>query len=139
VASDLGSDSVYNPLPQGFSETLYAYTSQANNNGSAFAGFTGFVHPNAPGNAGSYTIAFANIAGGLSMLIGRFVPLLAALAVAGSLAGKRTAPAGLGTMRTDTPTFVVLLVATVLIVALLTFVPALLLGPIAQSLTTELF
>jgi K+-transporting ATPase ATPase A chain len=86
VATGLGDESVYNPLPQGFSETLYAYTSQGNNNGSAFAGFTGFVQPNAPGNAGSYTIAFANIAGGLSMLIGRFLPLLAALAVAGSLA-----------------------------------------------------
>jgi potassium-transporting ATPase potassium-binding subunit len=139
VATGLGDESVYNPLPQGFSETLYAYTSQANNNGSAFAGFTGFVQPNAPGNAGSYTIAFANLAGGLSMLIGRFVPLLAALAVAGSLASKRVSPVGLGTMRTDSPTFVVLLIATVLIVALLTFVPALLLGPVAQSLTSQLF
>jgi K+-transporting ATPase ATPase A chain len=139
VATGFGDESVYNPLPQGFSETLYAYTSQANNNGSAFAGFTGFVQPNAPGNVGSYTIAFANIAGGISMLIGRFVPLLAALAVAGSLAAKRTAPVGLGTMRTDSPTFVVLLIATVLIVALLTFVPVLLLGPVAQSLTTQLF
>ncbi len=139
VATKYGGPSIYNPLPQGFSETLYAYTSQANNNGSAFAGFTGFVQPNAPGNVGSYAITFANLAGGLSMLIGRFVPLLAALAVAGSLAAKRTAPVGLGTMRTDSPTFVALLVAVVLIVALLTFVPALLLGPIVQSLSAELF
>ena len=139
VATKYGVPSVYNPLPQGFSETLYAYTSQGNNNGSAFAGFTGFVQPHPPGNAGSYGITFADLAGGMSMLIGRFIPLLAALAVAGSLAVKRTAPAGLGTMRTDSPTFVVLLIATVLIVALLTFVPALLLGPVAQSLTTELF
>jgi potassium-transporting ATPase potassium-binding subunit len=139
VATKYGDPSIYNPLPQGFSETLYAYTSQGNNNGSAFAGFTGFVQPNAPGNVGSYTITFANLLGGASMLVGRFVPLLAALAVAGSLAGKRPAPVGLGTMRTDSPTFVVLLVATVLIVALLTFVPALLLGPIVQSLTTQLF
>jgi K+-transporting ATPase ATPase A chain len=139
VATKYGGPSIYNPLPQGFSETLYAYTSQANNNGSAFAGFTGFVQPNAPGNVGSYTITFTNLLGGVSMLIGRFVPLLAALAVAGSLAAKRPAPVGLGTMRTDSPTFVVLLVATVLIVALLTFVPALLLGPVVQSLTTELF
>ena len=86
VATKYGGPSIYNPLPQGFSETLYAYVSQGNNNGSAFAGFTGFVQPNAPGNVGSYTVAFANIAGGLTMLICRFVPLLAALAVAGSLA-----------------------------------------------------
>jgi K+-transporting ATPase ATPase A chain len=139
VATKYGAPSVYNPLPQGFSEALYAYTSQANNNGSAFAGYTGFVQPNAPGNVGAYGVTFADLAGGLSMLIGRFVPLLAALAVAGSLATKRTAPVGLGTMRTDSPTFVVLLIATVLIVALLTFVPVLLLGPIVQSLTTQLF
>jgi K+-transporting ATPase ATPase A chain len=139
VATKYGAPSVYNPLPQGFSEALYAYTSQANNHGSAFAGYTGFVQPNAPGNVGAYGVTFADLAGGLSMLIGRFVPLLAALAVAGSLATKRTAPVGLGTMRTDSPTFVVLLIATVLIVALLTFVPVLLLGPIVQSLTTQLF
>ena len=94
------------PGPQGFSETLYAYTSQTNNNGSAFAGYTGFVQPNAPGNAGAFGITFADLLGGLAMLLGRFVPLLAALAVAGSLVGKRIAPAGPGTLRTDTPTFV---------------------------------
>ena len=139
VATPWGADSVYNPNPQGFSETLYAYTSQSNNNGSAFAGYTGFLQPNAPGNADSYGIDFANIAGGLSMLIGRFIPLLAALAVAGSLAGKRVSPVGLGTMRTDSPTFVVLLIGVILLVALLTFVPALLLGPITQSLTPQLY
>ena len=62
--------SIYNPGPQGFSETLYAYTSQANNNGSAFAGYTGFVQPNAPGNVGAYGISFADLLGGLSMLAG---------------------------------------------------------------------
>ena len=65
--------------------------------------------------------------------------MLAALAVAGSLAGKRVSPTGLGTLRTDTPTFVVVLIAVILIVALLTFVPALLLGPIVQGLTGQLF
>ena len=112
IATKYGDPSIYNPGPQGFSETLYAYTSQANNNGSAFAGFTGFVQPNAPGNVGSFGITFADLLGGLAMLFGRFVPLLAALAVAGSLAGKRVAPAGPGTFRTDTPTFVVLLIAS---------------------------
>ena len=73
------------------------------------------------------------------MLLGRFAPMLIALAVGGALAGKRVTPAGLGTMRTDTPVFVVLLVGTILLVALLTFVPALLLGPIVQAMTNQLF
>ena len=139
VATSYGAPSVFNPNPQGFSETLYAYTSQTNNNGSAFAGYTGFVQPNAPGNAGSYGITFADLVGGVSMILGRFVPLVAALAVAGSLAGKRIAPPGPGTFRTDTPTFVVLLIGVVIIVGALTFFPALLLGPIVQGLTPELF
>ncbi len=139
IATSYGAPSIYNAGPQGFSETLYAYVSQANNNGSAFAGYTGFVQPNAPGNAGAFGITFADLLGGVAMLAGRFVPLVLALAVAGSLAGKRITPAGPGTMRTDTPTFVVLLIATILLVALLTFVPALLLGPVVQGLSTELF
>jgi K+-transporting ATPase ATPase A chain len=139
LASKYGKPSLYNGGPQGFSETLYAYTSQANNNGSAFAGFTGFVQPHAPGNAGSFGITFADLLGSGAMLAGRFLPILAVLAVAGALAGRRVAPTGPGTMRTDTPTFVVLLVATILLVALLTFVPALLLGPVVQGLTNQLF
>jgi K+-transporting ATPase ATPase A chain len=139
LATPYGDPSIYNPGPQGFSETLYAYTSQGNNNGSAFAGYTGYLQPNAPGNVGAYGITFADLVGGVVMLIVRFVPLLAALAVAGSLAGKRVAPAGPGTFRTDTPTFVVLLIAVIVIVAALTFFPAFLLGPIVQGLTPELF
>jgi potassium-transporting ATPase potassium-binding subunit len=139
IGTKYGAPSIFNGGPHGFSETLYAYTSQGNNNGSAFAGFTGFVQPNAPGNAGSFGITFADLLGGFAMLFGRFVPLLAALAVAGSLAGKRVSPTGLGTLRTDTPTFGVVLIAVVLIVALLTFVPALLLGPVVQGMTDELF
>ncbi len=73
----------------------------------------GFVQPNAPGNVGAYGITFADLLGGLSMFVARFVPLLAALAVAGSLAIKRIAPLGAGTFRTDTPTFVVLLIFVV--------------------------
>ena len=73
------------------------------------------------------------------MLFGRFVPMIVALAVGGVLAGKRVTPAGPGTMRTDTPTFVVLIIGTVLLVALLTFVPALFLGPVVQGLTDQLF
>lgn len=138
VGTDHGRASIFDSGPQGFSESLYAYTSQANNNGSAFAGYTGFVQPHGD-NTGTVTITFANVVGGLAMLFGRFLPLIAALAVAGALAGKRVAPAGPGTMRTDTPTFVVLLVGAVVLVALLTFVPALLLGPVTQGLTRELF
>jgi K+-transporting ATPase ATPase A chain len=133
-----GAPSIYNSGPQGFSESLYAYVSQANNNGSAFAGYTGFVQPDGV-NAGSYTITFANIAGGFAMLLGRFAPMLLALAIAGLLAGKRVTPTGPGTMRTDTGTFVVLIIGTVVLVALLTFVPALLLGPVVQGMTDNLF
>ena len=68
VSSKYGDPSIFNAGPQGFSETLYAYTSQANNNGSAFAGYTGFVQPNAPGNAGAYGITFADLLGGIAML-----------------------------------------------------------------------
>jgi K+-transporting ATPase ATPase A chain len=125
IATSYGKASIFDAGPQGFSETLFAYTSQANNNGSAFAGYTG--------------VTFADLLGGVSMLLGRFLPMIVALAVGGALVGKRVTPAGLGTMRTDTPVFVVLLVGTIVLVALLTFVPALLLGPIVQSMTGRLF
>ena len=124
--------------PQGFSETFYAYLSQANNNGSAFAGYTGYIQPNA-GNLGAHGITFADLLGGFTMLFARYAPILFALAVAGSLAGKRISPAGLGTMRTDNPTFVVLLIGVIVLVGALTFFPALLLGPIVQGLTTHLY
>jgi potassium-transporting ATPase potassium-binding subunit len=124
--------------PQGFSETFYAYLSQANNNGSAFAGYSGFVQPNA-GNLGSHGITFADLLGGFTMLFARYAPILFALAVAGTLAGKRVSPAGLGTMRTDNPTFVVLLIGVIVLVGALTFFPALLLGPIVQGLTGHLY
>jgi potassium-transporting ATPase potassium-binding subunit len=124
--------------PQGFSETFYAYLSQANNNGSAFAGYGGFVQPNA-GNLGSHGITFADLLGGFTMLFARYAPILFALAVAGALAGKRVSPAGLGTMRTDNPTFVVLLIGVIVLVGALTFFPALLLGPIVQGLTGHLY
>jgi K+-transporting ATPase ATPase A chain len=124
--------------PQGFSETFYAYLSQANNNGSAFAGYTGFIQPNA-GNVGSHGVTFADLLGGFDMLFARYAPILFALAVAGALAGKRVSPAGLGTMRTDNPTFVVLLIGVIILVGALTFFPALLLGPIVQGLTGHLY
>jgi len=124
--------------PQGFSETFYAYLSQANNNGSAFAGYTGFIQPNA-GNLGSHGVTLANLLGGFDMLVARFAPILFALAVAGALAGKRVTPAGLGTMRTDNTTFSILLIGVIVLVGALTFFPALLLGPIVQGLTGHLY
>jgi K+-transporting ATPase ATPase A chain len=124
--------------PQGFSESFYAYLSQANNNGSAFAGYTGYIQPHA-GNLGAHGVLLADLAGGLVMLFARFAPILFALAVAGSLAGKRVSPAGLGTMRTDNATFVVLLIGVIVLVGALTFFPALLLGPIVQGLTPHLY
>jgi K+-transporting ATPase ATPase A chain len=124
--------------PNGFSETFYAYLSQANNNGSAFAGYTGYIQPNA-GNLGAHGVKLADILGGLTMMFARFAPILFALAVAGALAGKRISPPGLGTMRTDNPTFVALLIGVVVLVGALTFFPALLLGPIVQGLTGHLY
>jgi K+-transporting ATPase ATPase A chain len=139
VGTKYGAPSTFASGPQGFSENFYAYLSQANNNGSAWAGYTGYLQPNAPGNAGAHGVTFADLAGGLAMLLGRFVPILAVLAVAGSLAAKKVSPTGLGTLRTDTPTFGVLLVGVVVLIGALTFLPALLLGPVVQSLTTTLF
>jgi potassium-transporting ATPase potassium-binding subunit len=124
--------------PQAFSETFYAYLSQANNNGSAFAGYTGFIQP-AAGNVGSHGVTFADLLGGFTMVLARYAPILFALAVAGSLVGKRVSPPGLGTMRTDNPTFVVLLIGVIILVGALTFFPALLLGPIVQGLTGHLY
>jgi K+-transporting ATPase ATPase A chain len=124
--------------PQAFSETFYAYLSQANNNGSAFAGYTGLIQPNA-GNLGAHGITFADLLGGFDMIFARYAPILFALAVAGALAGKRVTPAGLGTMRTDNGTFVVLLIGVIILVGALTFFPALLLGPIVQGLTGHLY
>jgi K+-transporting ATPase ATPase A chain len=125
IATAAGKASIFNAGPQGFSETLYAYASQGNNNGSAFAGYAGTT--------------FADIAGGLAMIGARFVPMLAALAVAGSLATKRVAPLGAGSFRTDTPTFVFLLVFVVAIVAALAVFPALLLGPVVQAFSERLW
>jgi K+-transporting ATPase ATPase A chain len=139
VASAAGRASIYSPgRPQAFSETFYAYLSQANNNGSAFAGYTGY--DGTVGNvAGAHGVTFADLLGGFVMLFARFAPILFALAVAGSLAGKRISPAGLGTMRTDNPTFVVLLIGVIILVGALTFFPALLLGPLVQGLTGHLY
>lgn len=108
--------------PHGFSEVLYAYTSGANNNGSAFAGLN------------ADTLWF-NTTIGLVMLLGRFLPMVFVLALAGSLAGQKPIPTSAGTLQTHKPLFTGLLVGAVLIVAGLTFFPALALGPLAEGLS----
>ena len=138
LGTKYGKPSIFASGPQGFSESLYAYMSQANNNGSAFAGYTGYYQPT-PGNIGAHGITFADLLGGVTMLGARFAPIILVLAVAGALAGKRVAPQGLGTLRTDTPTFVALLGGVVVLIGALTFFPALLLGPVVQGMTDRLF
>jgi K+-transporting ATPase ATPase A chain len=119
VSLDAGRAAVANPGAHGFSEILYAFSSTGNNNGSAFAG----ISANTP---------FWNVALAVTMWLGRFWPIVAVLAVAGSLAAKKRIPVSDGTMPTHGPTFVVLLIGTVLLVGALTFVPALALGPIVE-------
>jgi potassium-transporting ATPase potassium-binding subunit len=138
IASPAGKRSISASGPNGFSENLYAYLSQANNNGSAWAGYTGYVQPR-PGNVGAQGVRLADIMGGLTMMFARYAPIILVLAVAGALAGKKVHPAGAGTLRTDTPTFVVLLIGVIILVGALTFFPAILLGPVVQGLTSRLF
>jgi K+-transporting ATPase ATPase A chain len=132
IGTDHGRASIYATGPHGSAETLYAYASQGFNNGSAMAGYTGFIAPDK-------TVTFANLVGGLAMLLGRYVPLILALAAAGSLAARPRRPAGPGTLRTDSAEFGLLLAGVIVVVALLTFVPLLLLGLGAEALTSDLF
>ena len=119
VTTEAGRAGIANPGPHGFSEVLYAFSSASNNNGSAFAGLSA----NTP---------FYNLMLGLAMLVGRYGVAVPVLAIAGSLAKKRRIPAGAGTLPTHGPLFLVLLVAVVLLVGALTFLPALALGPIIE-------
>lgn len=116
-----GISSILNPGPHGLSEVLYAFASASNNNGSAFAGL----------NANTL---FYNLLTAIAMLIGRFVPAVAALAMAGSLAKKKYIPPGIGTLPTHQMTFVLWLAVVILIVGALTFFPALSLGPIVEHM-----
>ncbi len=121
VVVEPGLKTIFNPGAHGFSEVLYAFTSQGNNNGSAFAG----LGANTP---------FYNTTGGIAMLFARFWLAIPALAIAGSLAKKKLVPAGPGTLPTHTPLFVVFLIGVVVLVGALTFFPALALGPIVEHL-----
>jgi len=122
VVVPAGLKTIFNPGIHGFSEVLYAFSSASNNNGSAFAG----LGANTPWYNGTL---------GVVMFFARYWLAIPALAIAGSLAAKKHVPAGPGTLPTHTPLFVVLLIATVLVVGALTFFPALALGPIVEHLT----
>lgn len=119
--SPAGQATVWNPGPHGFSEILYAFSSAAGNNGSAFAG----LGANTP---------FYNTALGIVMLLSRYWLIIPVLAMAGSLAAKKIVPAGAGTLPTHTPLFIFWLIAVILVVGALSFIPALALGPIADQL-----
>jgi K+-transporting ATPase ATPase A chain len=121
VITPAGKATVYNPGPHGFSEILYVFTSQGNNNGSAFAGI-GVNNP------------FYNLTGGLAMLASRYWLAVPTLALAGSLVRKKKVPVGAGTLPTHTPLFIGWLVSIVIIVAALNFIPALALGPVVEHL-----
>ena len=121
VMTSPGKATIFNPGAHGFSEVLYLFTSQGNNNGSAFAG----IGANNP---------FYNLTGGIAMLIGRFFLAVPTLALAGSLAKKKKTPESAGTLPTHTPLFIVWLIAVVILVGALNFFPALALGPIVEHL-----
>ncbi len=121
IMVEAGKTAVANPGAHGFSEILYAFSSAAGNNGSAFAGLSA----NSP---------FYNTALGIVMLFGRYGIIIPVLAIAGSLAAKKTVPTTVGTLPTHTPLFVMLLIGTVVLVGALTFVPALALGPVVEHL-----
>jgi potassium-transporting ATPase potassium-binding subunit len=116
-----GTASITNPGPHGLTQILYAFTSQAGNNGSAFGGLNG-------------NTSWYNISGGFTMLIGRFLMIIPMLAIAGSLARKKYVPPSLGTFPVTTPLFSTLLMGVIIIVGALTFFPALSLGPILEHL-----
>lgn len=117
----VGTSSISNPGPHGLTQIMYAFTSQAGNNGSAFGGLNG----NTP---------WYNVSGGMTMLIGRFMMIIPMLAIAGNLAKKKYLPPSLGTFPVTTPLFSVLLMGVIIIVGALTFFPALSLGPILEHL-----
>lgn len=119
VMLEVGKASIFNPGPHGFSEVLYAFSSAGNNNGSAFAG----LNANVP---------FYNLSLAIAMLLARYGLMVPILAIAGSLAAKKTVPVGAGTLPTYTPLFGLLLLVVVLMVGALTFVPALALGPVVE-------
>jgi K+-transporting ATPase ATPase A chain len=121
IGTKVGQDAIFNPGPHGLTEVMYAFTSMANNNGSAFAGL-------------GTPATWYQVTGGIVMLLGRFAPEIFALGLAGSLARQAPVPQSAGTLDTRTPLFVGMLVGVILILVGLTYFPALALGPFAEGL-----
>ncbi|MEA5045048.1 MAG: potassium-transporting ATPase subunit KdpA, partial [Petrimonas sp.] len=117
-----GASTLNNPGFHGFSEMLYEYTSSSANNGSGFEGLKD-------------NTLWWNISTGIVLLLSRFIPIIGSVAIAGLLAEKKFIPEGDGTLRTDTVTFGIMVFAVILIIALLSFLPALVLGPVAEYFT----
>jgi K+-transporting ATPase ATPase A chain len=133
AATSWGADSTNNPGAHGFSEVLYEFSSASANNGSEFGGLQQTYGFNDNKDHAPYAAQW-DIATGLVMLISRFIPIIAPLALAGSLAAKKRVPFTTGTLRTDTLTFGFVLLGTVLLLGALTFLPAAVLGPVAEHL-----
>src|SRR5262249_36856066 len=133
AASDWGRKATTNPGAHGFSEILYEFSSSAANNGSGMEGLADTYGSNDNPAPAPYSPHW-DIATGLVMLLGRFMPLVAALALAGSLAAKMPTPFTVGSLRTDTLTFGFVLMGTILLVGALLFLPAGVLGPLAEHL-----
>jgi len=133
AATDWGTKATNNPGAHGFSEILYEFTSASANNGSGFEGLGDTYGFNDNQNPAPYSVPW-DIATGLVMLISRFVPIIAPVAIAGSLAAKKPTPFTAGTMRTDSVTFGFVLLGTILLVGALLFLPAAVLGPVAEHL-----
>jgi K+-transporting ATPase ATPase A chain len=121
VACAAGRAGPANPGAHGFSEILYGFSSAANNNGSAFAGL-------------SADTPYYNVMTGLAMWLGRFLPLVAIMAIAGSLAAKKRRSAGLGSLATHQPLFIGMLLGTMLLVGALAWFPAVAMGPVIEQL-----
>jgi K+-transporting ATPase ATPase A chain len=133
AALDWGTGATNNPGPHGFSEILYEFSSSSANNGSGFEGLADTYGLNDNKEPAPFAPHW-DIATGLVMLIGRFIPILAPLALAGSLAVKKRTPFTSGTLRTDTLTFGFVILGTILLVGALLFMPATVLGPVAEHL-----
>jgi potassium-transporting ATPase potassium-binding subunit len=133
AATDWGNKATSNPGPHGFSQIMYQFSSASANNGSAFDGLGASYGLNSNPNPSPEAVPF-DIAAGLVMLISRFLPIIAPIAMAASLGAKKSAPFGLGTLRDDTPTFGFLLLGVILIVGALLFLPVAALGPLAEHL-----
>ncbi len=137
AATPWGQEAMSNPAAHGFSQVLYQFSSSSANNGSGFEGLGdtfGFNDPKANPSPPAPQAILWDIAAGLVMLLGRYIPIIAPLALAAGLASKKPTPFTAGTMRTDTITFGFVLLGTILLVGALLFMPALVLGPVAEHL-----